>query len=92
VRRRSEVLLPLMDPTWKILSGIRASASGGHKSPPTRPLTAEALIQVCADPKLGFVISPQDVGFQLLRHEQAGAWKDWNLYDCARLRPAMPAT
>jgi hypothetical protein len=92
VRRRSDVLMPLMDPTWKILSGIRARADKRNSQSPTRPLTAEKLREVCADPKLGFVISPQDVGFDPLRHEQAGAWKDWNLYDCARLRLALPKT
>jgi hypothetical protein len=92
VRRRSELLLPLMDPTWAILSGIRASAGKRKSESPTRPLTAQALIRVCADPKLGFVISPQSVGFDPLRHLHAGAWKDWNLYDCKRVRPAMPKT
>jgi hypothetical protein len=93
VRRRSEVLLPLMDPDWKILTSIRAtSASRRKKEVTTRLLTAENLIQVCADLQLGFVISPEKAGFDPLRHEHAGAWKDWNLYDCRKVRSALSAT
>ena len=84
VRRRSEVLLPLTDPTWKILSKNLSAGKPGNA--PTRPLTLETLMQVCGDPQLGFVISPQNVGFDPLRHEHVGAWKDWNLYDCDRVR------
>jgi hypothetical protein len=55
VRRRSEVLLPLMNPDWKIRTGLRAKSSGqGKNESATRPLTAENLIRVCADPQLGF--------------------------------------
>jgi hypothetical protein len=93
VRRRSEVLLPLMEPDWKILTGIRAaSGSRRKKEVPTHLLTAENLIQVCADLQLGFVISPENVGFEPLRHEHAGAWKDWNLYDCRKVRSALSGT
>jgi hypothetical protein len=92
VRRRSEVLLPLMDPSWKILTSLRAKSSGGRNNEATRPLTSKNLIQVCADPQLGFVISPVKVGFDPLRHEYPGAWKDWNLYDCRKIRSALSAT
>jgi hypothetical protein len=93
VRRRSEVLLPLMEPDWKILTRLRAKSGSGRKSESaTRPLTRENLIQVCADPQLGFVISAEKVGFDPLRHEHAGAWKDWNLYDCRKVRSVMSAT
>jgi hypothetical protein len=93
VRRRSEVLLPLMDPDWKILTGLRAKSGSGPKNKATaRPLTRENLIQVCADPQLGFVISPDKVGFEPLRHDHPGAWKDWNLYDCRKVRSALSAT
>lgn len=89
VRRRSAVLLPLMDPDWKILSRLRAEAAGRRRrDAAVRPLTRERLIQVCADPALGFVISPQRVGFDPVPHEQAGAFKDWNLYDCRKVRAA----
>jgi hypothetical protein len=93
IRRRSEVLLPLLDPDWKILTSLRAKSGNGRKDEATtRPLTAKSLIEVCADPKLGFVISPKDVGFGPLHHEHPGAWKDWNLYDCRKVRSALSAT
>jgi hypothetical protein len=93
VQRRSEVLLPLMDPDWKILTRMRStSGSRRKKEVTTRPLTAESLIQVCADLQLGFVISAANVGFDHVRHEHAGAWKDWNLYDCRKVRAALSAT
>jgi hypothetical protein len=93
IRRRSDVLLPLMDPDWKIMTSLRTKSGNGRKNDATtRSLTAESLVQVCADPQLGFVISPKDVGFAPLRHEHAGAWKDWNLYDCRKVRSALSAT
>jgi hypothetical protein len=92
IRRRSELLLPLTDPTWKILSGIRDGAAKLKDHPPTRPLTTETLIHVCSDPRLGFVISPEKVGFDSLRHEHPGGWAGWNLYDCRRVRPPLPTT
>jgi hypothetical protein len=92
VRRRSEVLLPLMDPDWKILTGLAKYNLGRKKEAATRPLTPQNLIAVCADPQLGFVISRENVGFDPLRHEHAGIWKDWNLYDCRKVRSALPAT
>jgi hypothetical protein len=93
VRRRSEVLVPLMDPNWKILTRLRAKPGPRSKSEASaRPLTPENLIQVCSDPQLGFIISQDKVGFEPLRHEHAGAWKDWNLYDCRKVRSALPGT
>ena len=93
VKRRSEVLLPLMDPDWNILTRLQTKAEAGRKkAAPTRPLTSENLLLVCADPQLGFVISLTNVGFDPLRHEHAGTWKDWNLYDCRKVRLAQPAT
>ena len=87
VQRRSTVLLPLMDPNWKIMTSLRAAAQSGRKADAVaRPLTATNLRQVCADPKLGFVISPADIDLPRVRHERAGAWKDWNLYDCSLIR------
>ena len=92
VRRRSQVLLPLMDPDWKIRTELAKSDGGRKKEAATRPLTPKNLIAVCADPQLGFVISPETVGFDPLRHERPGTWKNWNLYDCRKIRSAMPAT
>jgi hypothetical protein len=87
VRRRSEVLLPLMDPDWTILSrSLSNSAGAGNKQPRIRPLTTDSLVQVCADPALGFVISPAEVGFGPAPHIDAGAFGGWNLYDCSKVR------
>jgi hypothetical protein len=90
IRRRSEVLLPLTDPTWKILSGIRRSAAKIKPAAPTRPLTTAILIEVCQDSDLGFVISPENVGFDPLPHAHDGPWKAWNLYDCRHVRSQFP--
>jgi len=93
VLRRSEVLLPLMDPDWKILTSLSGKSNSSRKNEAaTRPLTPENLSQVCADPQLGFVISPVRVGFDPLRHEHSGAWKDWNLYDCRKVRSILSPT
>ncbi len=90
IKRRSEVLLPLMEPNWKIWTSLRAKAiNRGAAAEPVRPLTAERLIQICADPQLGFVVSPQEVGFGPLRHAESDSWKDWNLYDCRKVRSAL---
>jgi hypothetical protein len=89
VRRRSEVLLPVEDPDWKILSGMHRSAGVKGQSA-KRPLTPKALISICRDPQLGFVISRDDVGFDPLRHTHSGAWKDWNLYDCKHVLSMAP--
>ena len=94
VRRRSQVLLPLMNPNWKILSSLRASAAVGKGKidAAIRPLSAQSLMLVCTDPRLGYVISPENVGFDPLRHKNAGAWKDWNLYDCRIVRSQVSTT
>jgi hypothetical protein len=87
VRRRSQVLVPLLDPDWRILTRLRAKTDIGRKfEATTRRLTRQNLIQVCQDSQLGFVISPEKLGFDSVRHEHAGAWKDWNLYDCRKVR------
>jgi hypothetical protein len=93
VRRRSEILLPLMDPDWKILTKLRAQSGSEHENVKTaRPLTAKKLIGVCADVQLGFVISPEKIGFDPLPHEHAGTWKGWNLYDCRKVRSVQSVT
>ncbi|MDP8986021.1 MAG: hypothetical protein M3N97_13505 [Pseudomonadota bacterium] len=99
VQRRSQVLLPLADPNWKMLSSLRnsrrlvssAAASGSRGAAGARqfrPLTAQSLVAACRDPVLGFVVSPDDVGFDPVRHTQAGLWKNWNLYECSHVRAA----
>jgi hypothetical protein len=92
VQRRSQVLLPVMDPNWKIRSELRAAASGTHQiDARRRPLTAASLSQICADPLLGFVISSQHIGFDALAHKSTGTWMDWDLYDCRKVRAWVTA-
>jgi hypothetical protein len=90
VRRRSEVLLPIMDPDWKILSYTIQKAQGKKPENPTRPLNPTRLVAICRDSELGFVIAKEKVGFEPLRHSHVGQWKDWNLYDCRQVRSAAP--
>jgi hypothetical protein len=93
VRRRSEVLLPLMDPNWRILTSLRTAAAAGRRgatAAPARPLAAQSLVQVCADPELGFVISPENIEYDPIRHDRAGPWMSWNLYDCRKVRARVP--
>jgi hypothetical protein len=93
VRRRSQVLLPVMDPNWMIRSELRAAAaSGKHQlDAPKRPLTAANLGRICGDPLLGFVISSQHIGFDALAHKSPGTWMDWDLYDCRKVRTWVTA-
>jgi hypothetical protein len=87
VRRRSEVLLPLVDPSWKMLTSLqRKSDAPDSKSQKFRPLTPRSLVRVCHDAALNFVISPDDVGFGPIRHVHSDAYQNWNLYDCNRVR------
>jgi hypothetical protein len=93
VQRRSDVLLPLMDPEWRILARLRAKSRDDRRNvDATRPLTATSLVHVCGDTELGFVVSQERVGFHPLRHLQEGPWKDWNLYDCREVRLTSSAT
>ena len=91
IRRRSEVLSPIAKPDWQILSQITQEAHGKKLENMTRPLTSQSLVAICGDPQLGFVIAKESVGFDPIRHTHAGAWKDWNLYDCRRVRASGPA-
>lgn len=92
VQRRSEVLRPLIDPDWEILTDITERREGKRKGPASsRPLTPQALIGICADPQLGFVIAKEALGFDSIRHTHAGTWIDWSLYDCRRVRSLVPA-
>jgi len=91
VRRRSQVLLPLMDPDWRLLSSMQRARSG--KSTPSssyRPLTRRLLIRLCSDPLLNFVVAREDIDLDPIRHTNSGNWKDWNLYDCRRVNSALP--
>jgi hypothetical protein len=90
IQRRSQILLPVSDPNWKILTHLRTAPSKSAVDMPTRPLTTTTLSQICADSQLEFVISPQDVGFDRLPHSIAGPWMGWNLYDCRKVRAPGP--
>ncbi len=93
VRRRADGLRALMPPDWRIMSKRRQSrlAKGRKKSPPMRPLTAAILVSVCRDPKLGFLVAREKLGFASMPHLRAGKFKDWNLYDCRHIRALRPA-
>jgi hypothetical protein len=87
VRRRSEVLLPITAPDWKILSGMQARHARPQTAvPATHALTAASLAGICRDPQLGFVMTAEDVGLAPIARMRSGAWKDWSLYDCRSVR------
>ena len=87
IKRRSEVLEPLQQPTYMVMTSL-ARAARGEKvdEEQDKPLTAAALIGVCHDKELGFMIAREAVGFEPLRHTLPGAYKDWYLYDCRQVR------
>lgn len=88
VKRRSDRLTQLIEPNWKIQSAIAQYEKDPkkYKLPAVHPLTPTILVSVCADPKLGFLIAKEDVGFGALQHAGKGAWHNWNLYDCTLVR------
>jgi hypothetical protein len=91
VRRRSDVLSPLMDPDWKLLSEKASTRPGGETGKKAvTVLTPRSLIGICADPKLKFVVARESLGFEPIRHTHIGNWKDWNLYDCGRVHDREP--
>ena len=92
IRRRSEVLLPVEDPDWKLLSQGLQKAHGEKLANQYRPLTAESLVEICADQHLGFVVAKEFIGFNARTHRQPGDWKDWNLYDCGQIRGPVSGT
>jgi hypothetical protein len=86
IRRRSEVLTPVMQPDWRLLTQIQQKARGRPLQDLTTPLTADSLVKICSDERLGFVVAAEKLGFGALSHARPGAWHDWNLYDCRRVR------
>jgi hypothetical protein len=90
IRRRSQVVLPLENPYWKVRSSLRETSKPTDKNSDYRPLTAKSLVGACSDPQLGFVIAKEQVGFDPVTHTPSGEWKDWNLYDCRRVRSQDP--
>jgi hypothetical protein len=83
IRRRSQVLLPLEEPGWRLLS--HRAAHDGKYDAAALPLTRERLVHICADPELNFVVAWQNVGFEPIPHRHAGPWNGYNLYDCRRV-------
>ncbi len=90
IRRRSEVLLPIEQPSWRLMSN-RASQRGRFE-PQIAPLTRERLIHICGDSALDFVVAKEDVGFEPLLHRSSGPWGGWNLYDCKRVNSRQDST
>jgi hypothetical protein len=86
IRRRSQVLLPIEDPDWKLLTQYVQKQSGEKVPEQSRPLTRERLAAICADPQLGFVIAKESLDFAAITHSRPGAWQGWKLYDCRRVR------
>lgn len=80
IRRRSEVLSPIEEPDWRLLS--RRATHGGKFDAAALPVTRARLVRICADPQLSFVVAKEDVGFEPIRHHRPGVWDGWNLYDC----------
>jgi hypothetical protein len=93
VRRRAQVLLPLMEPDWKLMSELQhAHSANGSAATTHRALTRDRLILLCGDPAMDFIVARENVGFQPLHHTQRGAWQNWNLYDCRRVNGASPSS
>jgi hypothetical protein len=90
IRRRAELMLPLQNPHWKMRSSLRDHGSGFNRESGYRRLTTKALIAVCKDPQLGFVIAKENVGMGPIAHTRGSVWKGWNLYDCQRVRALDP--
>jgi hypothetical protein len=83
IRRRAEVLSPMEEPDWRLLS--RRATHAGKFDAAALPLTRDGLVRICADPELSFVVAKENVGFQPLRHRRPGIWNGWNLYDCRQV-------
>jgi hypothetical protein len=91
IRRRGLVLAPLEEPSWRIMSLLARRTSGQGKPPgrdKDRPLTTATLSGVCSDPRLGFVVAREALGFGALRNTAGGHYKNWYLYDCRLVRAA----
>ncbi len=89
IERRSQVLLPVLDPNWRLRRGALANDAMQRAS---RPLTEEKLVSVCSDPQLGFVVAKEDVGIGLVMRKLISDSKSWSLYDCNQVRSAAPRT
>jgi hypothetical protein len=89
VRRRAQVMLPVSEPDWQILSNIkrvRKNKAWGKPLISTHPLSADGLVALCTDERLNFIVAAESVGFDPARHSHEGLYRDWNLYDCRHVR------
>jgi hypothetical protein len=91
VRRRAQVLLPVMDPDWRLSSGMRSADGGKAAAAAPAQLNRDRLVRVCADPQLNFVVAAENVGFEPLRHADPGNRRDLYLYDCRRVNSRNPS-
>ena len=91
IERRSQVLLPVLDPNWRLLTNSLGPPANDAVQRGSRPLTEEKLVSVCSDPQLGFVVATEDVGIGLVTRKHIGDSKSWSLYDCNRVRSATPS-
>jgi hypothetical protein len=92
IERRSQVLLPVLDPNWRLRTNSRETLANDAMLRGSRPLTEEKLVSVCSDPQLGFVVATEDVGFGLVSHKHIGDSRGWSLYDCNQVRSAAPSS
>lgn len=87
VRRRSDVLLPMQEPDWRLLS--RRAKYGGKFDAASLALTRDRLVRICADPELNFVVAKENVGFDPMRHTRSRIGDVWNLYDCKHVNSSV---
>jgi hypothetical protein len=92
IERRSQVLLPVLDPNWRLRTNSRGTLANDALPRGSRPLTEERLVSVCSDPQLGFVVATEDVGIGLVAHKHIGESKNWSLYDCNQVRSVKSRT
>ena len=92
IRRRSAVLAPIEDPSWRILSYLaRRPGADNGTAEKDRPLTAAILVALCNDPQLGFVVARELLGNAAVRNAAPDEYRDWYLYDCRQVRSAGAA-
>lgn len=81
VLHRSQVLRPIEEPDWRLLSR-RSGSHHGRYDARALPLTRERLAALCAYPDLDFIVAREDVGFAPIRHIRAEDGGMSYLYDC----------
>ncbi len=82
IRRRSQVLLPLMKPDWKLLSNLNKARSVSDPVSSPRALTRDDLVSLCSDPELNFIVAKENLGFDAILHKHPGSRQGWSLYNC----------